>query len=166
MTVSVTIVRILADGPGRRNAQWASVTFGAFATIMVIQKIVTCSEKEGLSQRCLTEPKYTGIMELISVSFSQYHYRQTPWDETLNFLLIFLANFLGDLWLLVAPAYMLWNMRLQQSHRRLLLAIFLCGIFTALASVVHAMFIFMSSFQWVGVISHVEVIDNPELLFG
>ncbi|KAF9551712.1 hypothetical protein CPC08DRAFT_621439, partial [Agrocybe pediades] len=132
MTVAVTIVRLHPRGSARRHAATASIIFSAFAIAMIIQKIVICSQKQGNSPRCIVIPRYTGILELVT-------------------------NLLEDLWLLIAPASMLWKMKLQKSHRRLIFAIFLCGIFTALASIIHAVFILLNSAAWLGIVGHIEI---------
>ncbi|KDR75520.1 hypothetical protein GALMADRAFT_247965 [Galerina marginata CBS 339.88] len=131
LTVAVTIVRLLPQGPTRRMAKVAAMIFGVFEMVMVLQKIFFCGKKWGFLPRCEI-PTYTGIIELVT-------------------------DILADLWLLLAPAYMLFQMKLERAHHRLILAIFLCGIFTSLASISHSVFILLNSPFWLGLTGHIEV---------
>ncbi|KAF9554771.1 hypothetical protein CPC08DRAFT_696300, partial [Agrocybe pediades] len=135
LTVAITIVRILPVGPVRRIAKGSSILFGAFAMTMIFQKLIACTQGKGSVSNCTTVSKYTlytGIMELIS-------------------------DVIADLWLLLAPAYILFQMKLQPSKRNLILAIFLCGIFTSLASIAHVVFILLNSPLWLRITGHIEV---------
>jgi len=131
LTVAVTIVRLLPQGTPRRMAKLAATIFGVFGMVMVLQKTFFCGKKSGFLPKCGTIPRYTGIIELIT-------------------------NVLADLWLLSAPAYMLFHMKLQRAHHRLLLAIFLCGIFTTLASLCHIVFILLQIGSWLSPTAHIE----------
>lgn len=67
------------------------------------------------------------------------------------------ADCVADLWLLFAPAYVLWQMKLQRAQRNLILTIFLCGVFTSLASIAHVVFILVNSPLWLRLTGHIEV---------
>lgn len=68
-----------------------------------------------------------------------------------------IADNVADLWLILAPAYILFQMKLRSVHRRLILSIFTCGIFTILASITHSVFILIRSPNWVGISGEIQV---------
>ncbi|KAF8972580.1 hypothetical protein BDZ97DRAFT_842218 [Flammula alnicola] len=131
LTVAVTIVRLLPDGPMRKTSKYVSIIFGMFWMTLAIQKVFFCGKRWRDVPFC-SIPRYTAILELVT-------------------------DLLADLWLLLSPAYIFWRMKLRRAHHRLILAIFACGIFTALASITHSVFILLDSSPWVGLSGHIEV---------
>lgn len=67
------------------------------------------------------------------------------------------ADLLADTWLILAPAFMLWKMKLPRSSHRLILAIFTCGIFNTVASIAHTVFILGGDQNQVVTTGHVQV---------
>ncbi|KAF9554778.1 hypothetical protein CPC08DRAFT_782936 [Agrocybe pediades] len=136
LTVAVTIVRFLQQGRARRVAKGVSFLFVFFLVGIMLQKIAVCIPKRGGGGWCGGLKTYglsTGITELIT-------------------------DILADVWLVSAPAYILLRMKMNGSHRRLILAIFLCGIFTSLASIFHAVFLFLitSTSAWTTFTAHFQ----------
>ncbi|CAA7267690.1 unnamed protein product [Cyclocybe aegerita] len=131
LTVSVTIVRLLARGRLRQYSIVASVIFTIFWSVLILQKIFFCGKDLGKYTQCRI-PRYTGIMELT-------------------------MDILADMWIICAPVYILWQMKLRRSHHRMILSIFMCGILTTLASIVHSVFILLSSSIWIGLSAHIQL---------
>ncbi|KAF4623579.1 hypothetical protein D9613_001518 [Agrocybe pediades] len=138
MTVAVTIVRLIPRGIVRRVARGVSVIFALFWTSIIVQNLVACTRKGGPGfPWCTIVPQYalyTGVQELVT-------------------------NLIADIWLLLAPAYILYRMKLQRPHYVLILTIFLCGIFTALASISHAVFLIIKAPDptWMILTGHIEL---------
>ncbi|KAF9554779.1 hypothetical protein CPC08DRAFT_766457 [Agrocybe pediades] len=136
LTVAVTIVRLLQQGRGRRVAKGVSFLFVFFLVGIILQKIAVCIPKPGGGGQWCSTPKVyglsTGITELIT-------------------------DIAADVWLIGAPAYILLRMKMNRSHKRLIVAIFLCGIFTSLASISHVVFLFLNSSLWMGFTGHLQV---------
>ncbi|KAJ3510446.1 hypothetical protein NLJ89_g4670 [Agrocybe chaxingu] len=131
LTVSVTIVRLLARGHLRQYSVIASVVFAIFWSVLVLQKIFFCGRDLRKYSQCRI-PRYTGIMELT-------------------------MDIIADVWIICIPAYILWQMKLRRNHHRMILAIFMCGILTTLASIVHSVFILLSSSIWIGLSAHIQL---------
>ncbi|KJA27045.1 hypothetical protein HYPSUDRAFT_981809 [Hypholoma sublateritium FD-334 SS-4] len=131
LTISVTITRLLPPCTTRTVSKAASVLFGVFFSIMFFEKIFFCGTNWHNQAEC-TIPRYVGIIELVTDN-------------------------LADLWLILAPVYMLFHMKLRSVHHRLILAIFTCGLFTMLASITHSVFILINSPAWVGISADIQV---------
>ncbi|KAF8981672.1 hypothetical protein BDQ17DRAFT_1185729, partial [Cyathus striatus] len=67
------------------------------------------------------------------------------------------ASFFADLWLLTAPTYILWIMKLKKRVYRLLQAIFATEILVLATSIIHCVYIQRDDFEAQGVISHFKV---------
>lgn len=63
----------------------------------------------------------------------------------------------GDIWLVIAPLYILQNMNLAGDHRRLLIAIFSCGVFVTAASIARVCFILTGQSLMIGIMGHLQV---------
>jgi len=69
------------------------------------------------------------------------------------------ANSLADPWLVIAAMYMLRQIRLHRQHCILIMAVFSCGIFTALASISHATFTILDSLIWMILTGNLDLYD-------
>ncbi|KAF9007187.1 hypothetical protein BDQ17DRAFT_1351566 [Cyathus striatus] len=67
------------------------------------------------------------------------------------------TSFFADFWLLGAPSYLLWKMKLKKRFYRLLQAIFATEILVLTTSVLHCVYILKKDPQVQGVISHFKV---------
>ncbi|TFK36604.1 hypothetical protein BDQ12DRAFT_654354 [Crucibulum laeve] len=132
LSVAVTIVRLLPPATlVRRIAVGVSCCFVVFWAALLVQKIFLCGTVTVTHWVCPI-PRSTGYLELAT-------------DIT------------ADLWLVLSPVYMLVHMRLPRRHKRLIMAIFTCGLFVTISSVVHDYFIVTSNQAWIGITGHFEV---------
>lgn len=67
------------------------------------------------------------------------------------------VDMVGDTWLIGAPLYILKKMRLARRDHRVIAAVFLCGLFTTIASILHDAFILAEEFSMVGFTAHIQV---------
>ncbi|KAF9562886.1 hypothetical protein CPC08DRAFT_357169 [Agrocybe pediades] len=132
-SVAVTIVRLLNPGLFRTIAKMATYIFGAFWLALVVQKLFMCGTDWRKVPQCSVPPA-TGYIELST-------------------------DIAGDLWLVVSPGYMLFKtgMNRRRRYRRLILAVFCCGLFTTAACITHVYFILMGSRTWLGVTGHLQL---------
>ncbi|KAF9054126.1 hypothetical protein BJ165DRAFT_1522689 [Panaeolus papilionaceus] len=131
LSVAVTIVRLLGDGKLRIVSKFVAFLFGVAGVTLIFQKAFICGFHFRTIPICHI-PVWTGYLEL-------------SFDLT------------GDVWLIFAPLYVLHNTHLAGVHRRLLIAIFSCGIFVTAASIARAYFIFTGQNLMMGVIGHLQV---------
>ncbi|KAF9002183.1 hypothetical protein BDQ17DRAFT_1243700, partial [Cyathus striatus] len=128
LSVAVTVVRIIATGTSLLVSKIVSVMFGLLAIAIIIQRLVLCSHP-GEDFLCRDMSKVTGYTELS-------------------------ASFFSDIWLLGAPAYLLWNMKLKKQFHRLLQAIFATEILVLVTSIIHCVYIVRNDYRSEGVILH------------
>jgi len=131
ISVAVTIVRLLNCGSFRRLAKAISIFFVLICTCVMIQKFFICSDRSLKSLVSCPISPATGILELST-------------------------DLAGDVWLLLAPGFMLWQMKLPRSSHRLILAIFACGVFNTGASIAHTVFILKNNGLWISVTGHIQ----------
>ncbi|KAF8154166.1 hypothetical protein B0H34DRAFT_800049 [Crassisporium funariophilum] len=132
ISVGVTIVRLLCKGSFRKLAKWVCLVFGVIWLTRVLQKAFSCGTQWSQIRSQCGVPMSTGYLELCT-------------------------DLVGDAWLVLAPAYMLWHMKITRRHRYLITTIFGCGLFTTCASVAHIAFILLKEPRWVGISGHIQV---------
>jgi len=150
MSVAVTIVRLLNQGHFRTVARTATLILGAFWLSLVVQKVFICG-REWHSVPSCPLPRTTGYLELGSEHVRIINGGVCPLSLVNWMQFQLTADLAGDLWLLIAPAYMLWRIRIVRRHRRLILGIFGCGILTTAVCLVHFYLIVSHSPGWPGV---------------
>ncbi|KAF9048938.1 hypothetical protein BJ165DRAFT_1526334 [Panaeolus papilionaceus] len=115
ISIAVTLARLLGDGRFRSIAKGVAAAFGVVGIALSIGRIFRCGTDFSTPPFCPT-PRYTAYMELV-------------------------FDILGDVWVIGAPLCMLKRVRLPRQHQRLLGCVFLCGLFTTFASIIHYGFI-------------------------
>ncbi|KAF9048937.1 hypothetical protein BJ165DRAFT_1071760 [Panaeolus papilionaceus] len=131
ISMAATIVRLLGDGSLRKLAQCAVIVFLVVGLALSTQRIFRCGSDFSQPAFCTT-PRYTGYVELV-------------------------FDMVGDTWLIGAPLYILKKMRLARRDHRVIAAVFLCGLFTTIASILHDAFILAEEFSMVGFTAHIQV---------
>ncbi|KAF9054127.1 hypothetical protein BJ165DRAFT_686334 [Panaeolus papilionaceus] len=131
ISVAATIVRLLGDGRARTISKCVTFLFGVAGLTLIFQKAFICGFKVRVLPRCVI-PVWTGYLEL-SLDLS------------------------GDIWLVIAPLYILQNMNLAGDHRRLLIAIFSCGVFVTAASIARVCFILTGQSLMIGIMGHLQL---------
>ncbi|KAF8993198.1 hypothetical protein BDQ17DRAFT_1431901 [Cyathus striatus] len=131
LSVAVTIVRVIATGKMKIISKIVAVVFGLFSIGLMVQKLIICGPPSSVKFLC-SNPNITGYSELVT-------------------------SIVADLWLLLAPAYLLWKMNLRKRHHRLLQAIFACEILVLTASLAHSVYIVRKDYILQAVTSHFEI---------
>ncbi|KAF8997593.1 hypothetical protein BDQ17DRAFT_1363072 [Cyathus striatus] len=131
LSVAVTIVRIIATGKSLLISKIMAVIFGLIGITIIVQKAIFCNPP-GASYTCTDKSVVTGYTDLGT-------------------------SFFADLWLLAAPTYFLWNMKLKKQVYRLIQAIFATEILVLATSIIHCVYIQRDDFQAQGVISYFKV---------
>ncbi|KAF8997581.1 hypothetical protein BDQ17DRAFT_1181377, partial [Cyathus striatus] len=140
LSVAVTIVRIIATGKSLLISKMVAVVFGLMGIGILVQKVAFCSPPSDV-YRCLDKAIVTGYTDLASMLFIHR----------------VIASFIADFWLLGAPTYLLWRMKLKKQFYRLLQAIFATEILLLTTSILHCVFIAKDEVQAQGVITHFKV---------
>ncbi|TFK38023.1 hypothetical protein BDQ12DRAFT_631795 [Crucibulum laeve] len=130
LSVSVTIVRLLSPASlVRRTAVGVSYCFVAFWVASITLKLFLCDEVTVSQWTC---PRSTAYLELTT-------------------------DISADLWLVLSPVYIMVHMKLPRQHKRLIMAIFACGLLVTITSAIQGYFTLMDNQPWTETISHFEV---------
>ncbi|KAF8995830.1 hypothetical protein BDQ17DRAFT_1330322 [Cyathus striatus] len=131
LSVAVTIVRIMATGKSLFISKIIAIMFGVICIGIIIQKVILCSPP-GDDYACRDRSIISAYTDLAT-------------------------SFLADLWLLGAPTYLLWRMKLKKQIYRLLQAIFATEILVLTTSIFYCVYIVKEDIQVLGVIAHSRV---------
>ncbi|KAF8999868.1 hypothetical protein BDQ17DRAFT_1246014, partial [Cyathus striatus] len=150
MSVAVTIVRLFNEGRARRCAKVMCIIFALAWTALVVQKFSNCGKFTVLSWRCPIS-HVTAYLELSSkfiVSYILYYI----------YAYYGIADIIADIWLLSAPMYMLWKIRLpSRRHQRLIRAVFACDVLVSVPSIVHIVYIVRKNQPAIGISAQFQV---------
>ncbi|KAF8984775.1 hypothetical protein BDQ17DRAFT_1496479 [Cyathus striatus] len=135
LSVAVTIVRIIATGKSLLISKLIAVMFGMIGIGIVLQKVILCSPP-GYDYSCQDKSITSAYTDLASM-----------------YLRLKYSNF----WLLGAPTYLLWRMKLKKQFYRLLQAIFATEILVLTTSILYCYYILKNDFQIICVIAHFRV---------
>ncbi|PPR04820.1 hypothetical protein CVT24_007080 [Panaeolus cyanescens] len=130
LSIAVTIVRMVNDNKSRIVAKLFAVFFGLCAVVLILLRIFNCGTKFDKPPICVT-PRYAVYVDLV-------------------------LDILADIWLIAAPLLMLFRSNLSQKHKRLIAGIIACGVFIALASVLHIAFLMTRELLMVAITAHVQ----------
>ncbi|PPR02312.1 hypothetical protein CVT24_011650 [Panaeolus cyanescens] len=130
ISLAVTLVR-LGTRTFETVAKIMTVIFGMCGIALIIQKIFICGTNLKQLPTCHV-PLYTGYLELT-------------------------LDLLGDVWLIGAPFFMLYKMKLPRQHHRLISAIFACGLFATIASVVHGYYVIKDETTLMIILGQIQV---------
>ncbi|PPR04819.1 hypothetical protein CVT24_007079 [Panaeolus cyanescens] len=131
ISIAVTIIRLVGEGTFRRIAKAVILAFGVVGISLSLGRVFRCGTDFSKAPICPT-PRYAGYLELV-------------------------FDLLGDTWLIGAPLYMLRKLKLPRQHQRLIGGVFLCGLFTTIASVVHNSFILSRQLLVAGISAHIQL---------
>ncbi|KAF8997589.1 hypothetical protein BDQ17DRAFT_1428932 [Cyathus striatus] len=132
LSVAVTVVRIIATGTSLLISKIVAVMFGTIGIGLIVQKAILCPPGVDFSHICQDTSIITAYADLAT-------------------------SFVADFWLLGAPTYLLWRMKLKKQFYRLLQAIFATEILVLATSIIHCIYIVKRDTQAHGVISHFKV---------
>ncbi|PPR04818.1 hypothetical protein CVT24_007078 [Panaeolus cyanescens] len=131
ISIAITIIRLVGDGTFRRIAKAVILVFGLVGISLSLARVFRCGTDFSEAPICPT-PRYSGYLELV-------------------------FDLLGDTWLICAPLYMLRRLKIPRPHQRLIGAVFLCGLFTTLASIVHNSFALTRQVLVAGMTAHIQL---------
>ncbi|KAF9046299.1 hypothetical protein BJ165DRAFT_1470431 [Panaeolus papilionaceus] len=133
VSMAVTLVRLLPPGKFNTIAKSVAMLFGILGVILSIHRVFGCNITKPSRRPCIIKPSI-GYIEIV-------------FDLT------------SDMWLVAAPLYMIWQLRLRLPAQRFRLfsVAFACGLFTTVASVVHDVYVFRSAPVLMGLTAHVQL---------
>ncbi|KAF9054115.1 hypothetical protein BJ165DRAFT_1436143 [Panaeolus papilionaceus] len=130
LSVAVALVRL-----GTRTFETVSkittCVLGLCGIALILQKIFICGTNLKEVPIC-DAPQYTGILELT-------------------------LDLLADVWLLGAPFYLLYLLKLPRQHHRLISTIFACGFLATITSIVHGYYVIKKKGTLMIITSQIQV---------
>ncbi|KAF9528740.1 hypothetical protein CPB83DRAFT_853669 [Crepidotus variabilis] len=133
MSITLSMFRVLLPGRKRTLAKTSCYLMSCFATTICLQKIWSCS---GMTAPAIPWCTFTSLTPALSLSL----------------------NTLADIFLIVWPALMLTEMKLNKTHRWFLIACFSTSVFVMVIDCLYSAYFLKGDLTTTVLLGHIEIV--------